>query len=249
MQKPLAGRVALVTGASSGIGAACAEALAASGAIVVLAARRLDRLEALAHEIRRGGGEASCLTVDVADPAQLGMMFDQVGQIHGKLDILVNNAGILSLSLVADADTAQWRRMVGVNLLALMEASHLALPLLRASGAGHIVNIASDAGRSANVPAAAYAASKFGVVGFSQALRREVHRYGIRVTVVEPGMVATELPNHVTDQSLRAALLRRLSEVEPMQPQDVAAAVHYAVTQPLHVNVEEILIRPLRQDG
>jgi NADP-dependent 3-hydroxy acid dehydrogenase YdfG len=189
--KELQGKVALVTGASSGIGEATALALAARGAKVAIAARRQERLEKLADAVRAKGGEALPLVADVAKESELRAMVDGVEQRFGRLDVLVNNAGVMLLAPVAEASPADWRRMLELNVLAVMIGTQLALPMLKRAR-GHVVNVASLAGRVANPDASGYAASKFGVVAFSESLRREVYKEGVRVTVIEPGIVATE---------------------------------------------------------
>ncbi len=246
--KPLTGRVALVTGASSGIGEATARALAGAGAKTAIVARRADRLEALARRIQDAGGEALAIAADASLESEAERMLGEVERRYGRLDILVNNAGIMLLSPVAEAEIADFRRMIEINLFGLMTLSRLALPIMKRGGAGHFVNISSVAGRIANPGAGAYAATKFGVVAFSESLRREVYKDKIRVTVIEPGMVATELPNHIANPGMRAGLEQRKAAMEPLEAEDIAAAVLYAVTQPPRVNVNEILIRPTLQE-
>jgi len=246
--KPLQGRVALVTGASSGIGEATALTLAAAGAKVAIIARRADRLAALAKRISEADGEALALAADLALEAEAARALGEVESRYGRLDILVNNAGVMLLSPIAEAEIADFRRMIEINLFGLMTLSRLALPIMKRGGAGHFVNIASVAGRVANPGAGAYAATKFGVVAFSESLRREVYKDKIRVTVIEPGMVATELGDHITNPRMKAGLRERAATIEPLQAEDIAAAVLYAVTQPPRVNVNEILIRPTMQE-
>ncbi|MER8534485.1 SDR family NAD(P)-dependent oxidoreductase [Mesorhizobium sp. M1005] len=243
----LAGKVALVTGASSGIGEATAVALAAAGAKVAIAARRADRLEALAARIEEAGGAALRIEADVTSNDDVTAMVDKVVAEWGRLDILVNNAGVMLLSPAADAELDDWRRMVELNLLALMGVTKAALPHLRAAK-GHIVNVSSIAGRVANPGASGYAATKFGVVGFSESLRREVYADKVRVTVIEPGLVRTELGDHVTNPAAKAGLDQRLAAMEALTAEDIAAAILYAVGQPAHVNVNEIVIRPTDQE-
>ncbi|MER8969022.1 SDR family NAD(P)-dependent oxidoreductase [Mesorhizobium sp. M0808] len=242
----LAGKVALVTGASPGIGEATAVALAAAGAKVAIAARRADRLEALAARIEEAGGAALRIEADVTSNDDVTAMVDKVVAEWGRLDILVNNAGVMLLSPAADAELDDWRRMVELNLLALMGVTKAALPHLRAAK-GHIVNVSSIAGRVANPGASGYAATKFGVVGFSESLRREVYADKVRVTVIEPGLVRTELGDHVTNPAAKAGLDQRLAAMEALT-EDIAAAILYAVGQPAHVNVNEIVIRPTDQE-
>ncbi|MER8708607.1 SDR family NAD(P)-dependent oxidoreductase [Mesorhizobium sp. M1088] len=243
----LAGKVALVTGASSGIGEATAAALAAAGAKVAIAARRADRLEALAARIEKAGGTALRIEADVTSNDDVTAMVDKVVTEWGRLDILVNNAGVMLLSPAAEALLDDWRRMIELNLLALMGVTKAALPHLRAAK-GHIVNVSSIAGRVANPGASGYAATKFGVVGFSESLRREVYADKVRVTVIEPGLVRTELGDHVTNPAAKAGLDQRLAAMEALTAEDIAAAILYAVGQPAHVNVNEIVIRPTDQE-
>lgn len=244
---PLAGRVALVTGASSGIGEATALALAVAGAEVVVVARRADRLKALTERIGKAGGKAHAIEADVARPDGAQGLINDVLARGKRLDIIVNNAGVMLLSPVSEARSEDWRQMIEVNLVALMELTRAALPHLKESK-GHIVNVSSVAGRVANPGAAGYAATKFGVVAFSEALRREIYADKVRVTVIEPGMVETELGDHITNPGMKANLEQRRATMEPLQSEDVAAAVLYAVTQPPRVNVNEILIRPTDQE-
>jgi NADP-dependent 3-hydroxy acid dehydrogenase YdfG len=247
--KPLQGRVALVTGASSGIGEATALALAAAGAKTAIVARRADRLTALAKRIAEQGGEALALGADISLEAEAARVLGEVETRFGGLDILVNNAGVMLLSPVAEAAIADFRRMIEVNLFGLMTLSRLALPIMKRGGAGHFVNISSVAGRVANPGSAGYAATKFGVGAFSESLRREVYKDKIRVTVIEPGAVATELTDHLTNPGMKAAVAEmRKTMTEPLQSEDIAAAVLYAVTQHPRVNVNEILIRPTLQE-
>lgn len=246
--KPLEGRVALVTGASSGIGEAAALALANAGAAVAIAARRADRLEQLKARIEATGGRALPVVADFADEEAIRVAYEQTAATLGGIDIVVNNAGVMLLSSVADARIAEWRRMIDINLLGLMISCKIALPYLEQSKAGHFVNLASVAGRVANPGAGVYAATKFGVVAFSEALRREVFSKNIRVTVVEPGLVQTELGDHITDPTSKESLRTRLTQVEALQAEDIAAAILYAVSQPSRVNVNEILVRPTLQE-
>jgi NADP-dependent 3-hydroxy acid dehydrogenase YdfG len=247
MADKLRGKVALVTGASSGIGEATALALAAEGANVAVAARRVDRLETLIKRIEEGGGQAFPIQADVADEAQAREMVRTAHDKWGRLDILVNNAGVMLLGQIDGADTEDWRRMVNTNVLGLMYATHTTLPLMKAQNVGHVVNISSVAGRTARAGSGAYNASKWGVVAFSEALRQEVYQNHIRVTVIEPGAVATELTEHITDPSAKKEIQEYVQAMTPLESEDIAAAVVYAVTQPQRVNVNEILIRPTDQ--
>jgi NADP-dependent 3-hydroxy acid dehydrogenase YdfG len=244
---PLVGKVALVTGASSGIGEATAVALAEAGAKVALAARRADRLSDLTARIDKAGGEALPIEADVTDAGDLARMMEAIAGRWDRLDILVNNAGVMLLSPLAEARAEDLRHMVELNLIALMELTRVALPQLKASR-GHIVNVSSVAGRVANPGSSGYSATKFGVVGFSEALRREVYADKVRVTVIEPGLVMTELGDHITNPAMKDNLRQRQAAMEGLQSEDIAAAVLYAVSQPPRVNVNEILIRPTDQE-
>ncbi len=247
MAGKLEGKVAIVTGASSGIGEATAVGLAAEGAQVVLAARRGDRLEKLAQDIAQQGGKALPVITDVTDEAQIRHMVDQVKAEFGRVDILVNNAGVMLLGPIDGADTEEWRRMININVLGLMYATHAVLPLMKEQGAGHIVNISSVAGRTASANVAVYNASKWAVCAFSEALRQEVSKDKIRVTVIEPGAVVTELADHITNAAVKERIQTWVSGMTPLESEDIAGAIVYAVTQPPRVNVNEILIRPTDQ--
>lgn len=245
--QPLEGKAALVTGASSGIGEATAMALAAAGAKVAIVARRADRLEKLAARIEAAGGAVLSIETDLTQDSEVAAMVDKAASHWGRLDILVNNAGQMLLSPLAEARARDLRHMVDLNLIALMEITRLALPHLKASN-GHIVNVASVAGRVANPGSSGYAATKFGVVGFSEAVRREVYADKVRVTVIEPGLVLTELGDHIPNAAMKAGLEKRKETMEGLEADDIAAAILFAVTQHPRVNVNEILIRPTDQE-
>jgi NADP-dependent 3-hydroxy acid dehydrogenase YdfG len=243
--QPLAGRVAAVTGASSGIGAATAAALSRAGATVALGARRRDRLEELAAEL---DGPSSVHEVDVGDEQQARSFIEGAHAEHGGLHLLVNNAGLMLLGPVATAETADWRRMLEVNLWGLLVCTHTALPLISASGGGDVVNVSSVAGRRADAGAAVYNMTKFGVHAFSEALRQEALHAGVRVTVVAPGFVDTELQGHNTEPVVVAAMDRAREQIgEVLHPEDIAEAIVHAVTRPPHVCVNEVVVRPTRQ--
>lgn len=248
MTGKLEGKTALVTGASSGIGEATALALAAEGASVAVAGRRADRLESLVQRITEAGGKAKAITADVSLEDQAREMVTAANAEFGHLDILVNNAGVMLLGPIGNADTEDWRRMIQTNVMGLMYATHAALPLMRAQGSGHIVNISSVAGRTARAGAGVYNASKWGVGAFSESLRQEVYKDKIRVTIIEPGAVATELTHHITNADAKQQIEGFIQGMTPLESEDIAAAILYAVTQPPRVNVNEILIRPTDQE-
>jgi clavulanate-9-aldehyde reductase len=242
---PLTGRVAAITGASSGIGEATAAALSRAGATVALAARRRDRLEALADRLE---GPASVHEVDLSDDAAARSFVEAAYADHGALHILINNAGVMLLGPVSGADISEWRRMVDVNLWALLVCTHTALPLIERSGGGDIVNLSSVAGRRADAGAAVYNMTKFGVHGFSEALRQEALHAGIRVTIVAPGFVETELQGHNRNPVVKRSMDRAREDIgEVLSADDVADAVMHALTLPAHVCVNEVVVRPTRQ--
>ncbi|CAB4871880.1 MAG: SDR family NAD(P)-dependent oxidoreductase [Actinobacteria bacterium] len=245
---PLAGRAAAITGASSGIGEATAIALAKAGASVALGARRVDRLEDLAGRINADGGKAVAIECDVADEASAHAFVNGAAEQLGRLDILINNAGVMLLGPVEGADTNDWRTMIEVNVLGLLYCTQAALPLLRDSGQGHIVNVSSIAGRSASAGVGVYNATKWGVTGFSEALRQEAAHSKIRVTCVEPGLVETELQGHNKNPFVIQTLDKMIKDIgDVLQPEDIADAIIHAVTAPARVSVNEVLIRPSGQ--
>ncbi|WP_315791189.1 SDR family NAD(P)-dependent oxidoreductase [Fischerella sp. JS2] len=248
MTGKLAGKVAIITGASAGIGEATAITLAAEGAKVVLAARRSDRLDALVQRISNAGGTALSIVTDITDETQVQNLVQKTNAEFGRIDILINNAGIALVGTIDGANTSDWQRMVNLNLLGLLYVTHAVLPIMKAQGVGHIVNISSVAGRTARVGVGVYNATKWGVNGFSESLRQEVCKQNIRVTIVEPGLVNTEINDHITDPVAKQRSEERRKSITPLESEDVAAAIVYAVTQPQHVNVNEILIRPTQQE-
>jgi NADP-dependent 3-hydroxy acid dehydrogenase YdfG len=248
MNLDLEGKVAAVTGASSGIGEATAAALAQAGASVALAARRGDRIAALAARIEDDGGRAIALPTDVAVEDEARAFIAHAYEHLGRLDILVNNAGVMLLGPVEAADTAEWRRMIDVNVYGVLYCTHAALPVMRAQGGGHIVNVSSVAGRRAGFGAAVYNLTKFGVTGFSEALRQEALHSNVRVTLIEPGFVETELIEHNTNPAVVAGAAKQLEEIgQVLSAQDIADAIVYSVAQPAHVCINEVLVRPTRQ--
>ncbi len=246
MTYDLSGSVVAITGASSGIGAATALLAARAGAAVSLAARRADKIEQLAAQIEEDGGRAIAVATDVGDERQARAFVEQTYERLGRLDTLVNNAGVMLLGPVEGADTEQWRRMIDVNLYGVLYCTHAALPVMRAQGAGHVVNVSSVAGRRAGAGAAVYNLTKFGVTAFSEALRQEALHSNVRVTVIEPGLVATELLTH-NDELIQGAAAKRFAEVPPLQSEDIADAILYAITRPAHVGIHEVLVLPTKQ--
>lgn len=243
----LDGRVALVTGASSGIGEATVKMLADEGASVALAARREDELQNLADSVESDSGDALVVPTDITDEEQVREMVETTHEEFGRLDILVNNAGVMLLEPAAEADTDNWRQMVELNLLGLMNATHATLPIMQEQGEGHVVNVSSVAGRQASPNSSGYNASKWGVNGFTDALRQEVAEEGIRTTLVEPGVVDTELQEHIPDDEVQEQIEEWADSMNPLTGEDIARSIRYAVVQPQHVSANEILIRPTQQ--
>jgi NADP-dependent 3-hydroxy acid dehydrogenase YdfG len=249
MARELEGRVAAVTGATSGIGEATAVLLAGAGAKVALAGRREDRLNAVSERIAGDGGMSLPIPTDVSDEAQAQGFVRRAHDELGGLHVLVNNAGVMLLGPVTGADTREWRTMIDVNLLGLLYCTHAALPLMGEGGGGDIVNVSSVAGRRASLGSAVYNMTKFGVHGFSEALRQEALHAGIRVTIIAPGMVATELLDHNTNPMVLEAAERMREQVgAPLGSEDVARLILLAVSQPGHVALNEVLVRPTRQE-
>jgi NADP-dependent 3-hydroxy acid dehydrogenase YdfG len=250
--RDLNGAVALVTGTSSGIGEATARMLAGRGATVAMAARRTDRLEKLGEEIAGAGGTALPVELDVSDREAAEAAVARTVEELGRLDVLVNNAGVMLLGPMLEAPVEEWQQMVEVNLLGLMYMTKAAVPhLLEAAegehGVADIVNISSVAGRIARRNSGVYNATKFGVGAFSESLRQEVTRQHVRVALVEPGAVATELQSHNRPE-VKEQIEKRFEDMEILQAEDIADAIEFVVTRPPHTTVNEILVRPTEQE-
>lgn len=245
-ETPLAGRAAVITGASSGIGQATARACAAAGARVVLAARRAERLEELKEEIDQSGGEALALPTDVTDYAQAESMVRRAERAFGGVDVLVNVAGVMLPAPIAEADPADWRRMVDVNLMGVLHVTRAVLPGMLERSKGHIVNVSSTSGRTHQPLFSVYAATKHGLGAFTNILRKEVHPNRIRVTLFEPGPTRSELGSHV-DPAVMKGLADQFSDVEFLGAEDVARGILWTLAQPDRINVNEVLFRPTDQ--
>jgi NADP-dependent 3-hydroxy acid dehydrogenase YdfG len=254
MADDLQGTVALVTGASSGIGETTARELATRGAAVAIAARRKHRLDRLAREIEHAGGRALAIEADVTDREQARALVSETVERLGRLDIVINNAGVMLLGPIVDAPVEEWDRMIALNLQGMLYVAHAALEhLLAAAGddprhVADLVNISSVAGRVARSGSGVYNLTKHGVGAFSESLRQEVTRRHVRVSIVEPGAVETELTDHLRDE-IRDQIASRFDAMERMQATDIADAIAYIVTRPRRVAINELLIRPTEQES
>lgn len=249
---PLEGTVALVTGASSGIGEATAEILAQHGAAIALVARRIDRLDDLAAKLKSDGASVLAIQADVADRDEAYEAVDRVAAEFGRLDTVINNAGVMLLGPIENAPVEEWERMVHVNLLGLLYCSKAALPhLLKAAdgeprGVADLVNISSVAGRVPRLGSGVYNATKHAVGAFSESLRQEVTGRHVRVSLVEPGAVTTELVSHNRPE-IRDQLSQRFASTQRMDAADIADVIGYIVSRPRHVAINEVLVRPTEQ--
>lgn len=237
-----------MTGASSGIGEATALACADAGAAVALAARRGERIDALAERIVGAGGRAIAVQTDVGVEEQARAFVQRAHDELGRLDVLINNAGVMLLGPIAGAPTEEWRTMIHANVFGVLYCTHAALPLMADQGSGHIVNVSSVAGRVARQGSGVYNLTKFGVGAFSESLRQEGVALGVRVTLIEPGAVATELAGHNRPEVLEQ-MARRFAGVTPLRAEDIAGAVLYAIDQPANVSINEVLVRPSGQSA
>ncbi|MFZ0668498.1 MAG: SDR family NAD(P)-dependent oxidoreductase [Acidimicrobiales bacterium] len=245
--------VALVTGASSGIGEATALALAARGSRVAIVARRKDRLDALAERISEAGGTAHVIEADVTEESEATGAVNRTVSELGRLDILVNNAGVMLLGPVEGAPLSEWQRMVELNVLGLLYCAHAALPHLLTAAedsprrVSDMVNISSVAGRVPGTGRGVYNLTKFGVGAFSESLRQEVTQRHVRISLVEPGATMTELASHNRPEVIQT-MVSRFQNTQLMSAEDISDSIIYIVTRPRHVAVNEILIRPTEQE-
>jgi len=244
----LAGKVIVVTGASSGIGEALANQLVQAGSKVVLGARRIDRVEALVARLRAGGGEAEAVPTDVRSEASARALVEHAGETFGRVDGLVNNAGVMLHSAVRSNLSEQWRQMIETNLLGAMYATAAAIPWFAAAGGGDVVNVASIAAHRPRAFGGPYAATKFGVRALSESLRLELQDVNVRVIVISPGVTTTELATHITDQeAIEQRARQRPPNLEPLESADVAEAIVWALSRPARMSVSEMIVRPTQQ--
>ncbi|MBA4502249.1 SDR family oxidoreductase [Marinobacterium marinum] len=244
------GKRAWVTGASSGIGQAVARTLAAEGAEVVLSARRAERLEALADELKAAGAQIHVEPVDVADRAAMAAVGERLTALGG-IDILINNAGTMPISPIINGRVDEWDQMIDVNIKGVLYAIHAVYSGMAERKRGHIVNISSIAARTTYPSAGVYAGTKHAVRAISETLRKEAIRFGVRVTDIQPGSVDTELPDSIGHDKIRGIVKSNMygDEANMLKPEDIANAIVYALEQPVHVDVGELLIWPARQEN
>jgi NADP-dependent 3-hydroxy acid dehydrogenase YdfG len=247
MKDNIAGKVVVITGASSGLGEATARFLSAGGATVVLGARRAERLKALADELIGIGGKARTVVTDVTDREQVKRLVDTAVQSFGRIDVIINNAGLMQQSPLERLKIDEWDNMIDINIKGVLYGIAAALPHMQQQKAGHIINVSSVAGHKVTPAGVVYSATKHAVRAISEGLRQEVTPYNIRTTVISPGAVATELPNHITDPA-SAANIQKFYEGFAIPADSFARAVAFAISQPDDMDVNEILFRPTRQE-
>jgi NADP-dependent 3-hydroxy acid dehydrogenase YdfG len=238
-------KVIVITGASSGLGEAAARRLARAGAKLVLGARRLERMQALAQELSLGDG--ACLRTDVTDRAQVQQLADHAIGLHGRIDVMINNAGLMPQSPLERLKVDDWDRMIDVNIKGVLYGIAAALPAMQRQKAGHFINVSSVAGHKVRAGGAVYAATKHAVRALSEGLRQEVKPYNIRTTVISPGAVATELPDSVTEPDVSQSF-HKFYEDFAISADSFARAVVFVIEQPADVDINEILYRPTRQE-
>ena len=248
MSNGIEGKVVVITGASSGLGEATARYLSARSATVVLGARRVDRLEALAKELNAKGGKALVMATDVTDANQVQRLVDAAVETYGRIDVIINNAGLMPQSRLELRKIDEWDRMIDVNIKGVLYGIAAALPYMQKQKSGHIINVSSVAGHKVRPGGVVYSATKTAVRVLSEGLRQEVKPYNIRTTVISPGAVDTELPNTISDPDL-AKGIREFYASTAIPPDSFARAVEFAMSQPEDVDINEILYRPTRQEN
>ena len=247
MADNIASKVIVITGASSGMGAAAARHLAAKGASVVLGARRVDRIEAIAADITKAGGKATAVATDVTKREDVRKLVDAAVETYGRIDVLINNAGVMPLSPLERLKVDEWDRMIDVNLKGVLYGIAAALPHMKEQKAGHIINLSSVAGHKLFGGSAVYSATKFGVRALSEGLRQEVKPYNIRTTIVSPGAVKTELLDHISETDVQQSNRDYVGQVG-VPADSFARVVAFAISQPDELDINEILFRPTSQE-
>lgn len=246
MTNNIEGKIVVITGASSGLGEATARHLSQQGATVVLGARRVQRIEALALELESRGSKAMAIQTDVTQSGQVQRLVDAAVAAYGRIDVMINNAGLMPHSPLERLKIADWDRMIDVNIKGVLYGIAAALPHMKQQKSGHFINVSSVAGHKVRPGGAVYAATKHAVLALSEGLRQEVKPYNIRTTVISPGAVATELPDSITEADVAASVRKIYEHAIPADA--FARAVAYAMSQPDDVDVNEILFRPTRQE-
>jgi len=247
MSNNIEGKIVVITGASSGLGEATARLLSTKGAILVLGARRQDRLKALAETLASAGGKALTVTTDVTDPAQVKRLVDTAVRTFGRVDVMINNAGLMPQAPLELLKIDEWDQMINVNIKGVLYGIAAALPHMKEQKTGHFINVSSVAGHRVGPGFAVYAATKHAVLALSEGLQQEVKPYNIRTTVISPGAVATELPNSVTDPAAAERIKKFYAELA-VPADSFARAVAYAMSQPDDVDINEILFRLTKQE-
>lgn len=238
-------KVIIITGASSGIGEATAYKLSKEGHSLVLAARRKEKLIALKENLKSYNNEVLIHQTDVTNKNEVNSLVKNTISEFGKVDVLINNAGIMPLSFIEEGRVEDWDRMIDVNLKGLLYGINEVVPIMKEQKYGHIINVSSVAGRRVFPTAAVYCATKFGVNAITEGLRQELSaKYNIKVTAIEPGATKTELQDHIPNKEIKENFAKRMESVTFLEAEDIAEAIHYAISQPKHVNVTEILIHP-----
>ena len=246
MNHNIEGKVIVISGASSGLGEAAARHLSAQGAIVVLGARRADRIQSLADELNNKGGKAQALSTDVTKHAQVKALVDAAVQTYGRIDVLINNAGLMPQSPLDRLKLDEWNQMIDVNIKGVLYGIAAALPYMKEQKAGHIINVSSVAGHKVRVGGAVYAATKHAVRVISEGLRQEVKPYNLRTTIISPGAVDTELPNTISEPDVARGMQQYYKDYA-IPADSFARAVAFAISQPEEVDINEILYRPTKQ--
>lgn len=247
MTNNIQGKVVVITGASSGLGEATARLLSAEGALVVLGARREERLKALADELTKGGGKVLAIATDVTKRDQVKHLVDEAVKKFGRIDVIINNAGLMPQSLLERLLVEEWDRMIDVNIKGVLYGIAAALPYMKQQKSGHIINVSSVAGHKIRPGATVYAATKHAVRALSEGLRMEVKPYNIRTTIISPGAIDTELPNTITDPET-AQRINQFYKDNAIPADSFARTVLFAMSQPENVDINEILFRPITQE-
>jgi NADP-dependent 3-hydroxy acid dehydrogenase YdfG len=247
MSDNIQGKVVVITGASSGLGEAAAKHLSALGAIIVLGARRVKRIQSLAEELTTKGGKALAITTDVTQIDQVKKLVDAAVHTYGRIDVMINNAGLMPHSLLERLKINEWNQMIDVNIKGVLYGIATALPHMKQQRSGHFINVSSVAGHKVTLAGAVYAATKHAVRALSEGLRQEVKPYNIRTTVISPGAVATELPDSITEQDVSKDI-HEFYDKFAIPADSFARAVAFAITQPEDIDINEILYRPTRQE-